>query len=265
MLKINFKHPEYFIQDVFLYTNFKSLINYICTMSKNFLFYILCCFVGSSFAQEETANDTTSVDLNYREDQFYISVTYNLLNNKPTDVSQSGFSSGFHFGFIRDMPLNEKRDFAIGLGLGLSSNSYNQNMLIAKDNTNQFTYTVIDKSVDAFKKNKFTTYLVEMPLEFRWRKSTPTDYTFWRVYTGFKVGYVIHSSSKYKGDLGSVKTSAIDDIEKLQYGLTLSAGYSTWNFHVYYGLNPIFKNSAIIDGKTIDTSNIKIGLMFYIL
>lgn len=231
-------------------------------MNKGVLFIFLLLITTSCFAQEVEAVDSIKLDTRYREDQFYASVTYNLLNNKPSGMSQSGFSSGFHLGFIRDMPINEKRNLAIGLGLGLSSNSYNQNILISKDDSNELNYSVIEGT---FSKNKFTTYLVEAPLEFRWRTSTPSDYTFWRVYAGVKFGYVFANSSKYKGDLGTIKNAAIDDIEKLRYGLTLSAGYSTWNFHVYYGLNPIFKNSATLNGESIDTSSIKIGLMFYIL
>ncbi len=231
-------------------------------MNKNVLFIFLLLITLSCFSQEEKVVDYTKIDTRYREDQFYVSVTYNLLNNKPSGMSQSGFSSGFHLGFIRDMPINDKRNLAIGIGLGLSSNSYNQNMLIEKDDSNNLNYSPIE---GAFSKNKFTTYVVEAPLEFRWRTSTAADYTFWRVYTGVKFGYVVANSSKYKGDLGTIKSTAIDDIEKLRYGLTLSLGYSTWNFHVYYGLNPIFKNSAKLNGESIDTSSIKIGLMFYIL
>ena len=102
----------------------------------------------------------------YRENQFYISVTYNLLNEKPSDVSQSGFSTGFHFGFIRDMPINEKRTVALGIGLGLSTNSYNQNIGITETN-NQTLFNIIDESQINVSKNKFTTYLLEVPFEFR--------------------------------------------------------------------------------------------------
>ena len=70
------------------------------------------------------------VDSLYREDQFYAGVTYNLLGKMPSGVSQNGFSSGFHLGFIRDMPINEKRNIAFGLGVGYSTNSFNQNILI---------------------------------------------------------------------------------------------------------------------------------------
>ncbi|MCK8481028.1 porin family protein [Psychroserpens algicola] len=205
------------------------------------------------------------VDDKYREDQFYVSITYNLLGNKPDGVSQSGFSSGFHFGFIRDMPINDKRNIAIGLGLGLSTNSYNQTLLISKFN-NDFAYSVIDGDV-SFSKNKFTTYLLEVPLEFRWRTSTPTDYNFWRIYGGIKFGYIVYNSSKFNGSADTIKLSNIDDFNDFQYGLTLSAGYSNVNFHLYYALNSIFSNEAKLEssGSSIDMNTVKIGLIFYIL
>ena len=199
----------------------------------------------------------------YREDQFYASVTYNLLNNKPNKVSQNGFSSGFHFGFIRDMPINKTRNVAIGLGLGLSTNSYNQNILIS-ESSNEILYNIADSAINVTR-NKFSTYLVELPLEMRWRTSTPTEYNFWRIYTGFKLGYLLYSSTKLKSDSGNSSLYNIDDFNKLQYGLTLSVGYGTWNFYAYYGLNSIFNANAKLDGQSIDMTSFKIGLMFYIL
>lgn len=225
---------------------------------------LICFFLVAITGVAQQTIDSTNVDLRYREDQFYIGVTYNLIGDKPNGVSQSGFSSGFHFGFIRDMPINEKRNVAFGLGLGLSSNSYNQNMLI-ESRMDGYDYSIIDETEVSIKKNKFTTYLIEAPLEFRWRTSTAKDYKFWRIYTGVKLGYVFYSSSKYRGSLGTIKNNNISDINTLQYGLTFSAGYSTWNFHVYYGLNPIFKDTALINGAFVEMNSIKIGLMFYIL
>jgi len=231
-------------------------------MKFNFLLFI---FFISYFGFSQNSNsDKTELYKNYREDQFYASVTYNLLNIKPSDVSQSGFSSGFHFGFIRDMPINDNRDFAFGLGMGISANSYNHNLRIEKSN-NDFLYSIIDESEFNVSKNKFTTYLVEVPFEIRWRTSTPTEFNFWRIYTGFKVGYLFYNSTKYKSDAGSDNLSNIDNFNKFQYGLTLSAGYGTWNFHVYYGLNSIFDNNAELNGEAIDMKSLKVGLMFYIL
>ncbi|MDT0557779.1 porin family protein [Ichthyenterobacterium sp. W332] len=205
----------------------------------------------------------TSLDNQYREDQFYFSATYNLLNNKPNDIAQRGFSTGFHLGFIRDFPINKKRTWALGLGLGLSSNSYNNNMLIS-ETINGFQYNTIDETTDSFTKNKFTTYLVEVPFEIRWRSSDAESFKFWRIYSGFKLGYLLHGTSKFRGSLGDIDTSN-PNFERLQYGLTLSVGYSTFNLHLYYGLNPIFDNMATLNNEPLDLSTIKIGLITYIL
>ncbi|MCK7589743.1 PorT family protein [Subsaxibacter sp. CAU 1640] len=239
----------------------KQLCVFIC---------VLCGFL-QGFSQVErdtiqTQNDSiTIVDNNYREDQFYFSLTYNLLNKAPNGLSQRGFSAGFHFGFIRDMPINERRNRAIGVGVGLSSNSYNQNMLIAEQPDGEFNYSIIDEDSISFNKNKFTTYLVEVPLEIRWRTSTATEYQFWRIYTGVKFGYVLLNSSKFDGSIGKIKNSNIDDVVRFRYGLTFSAGYSTWNAHIYYGLNSLFDKPGTINGEALNMTSIKVGLIFYIL
>ncbi|XMO88235.1 porin family protein [Algibacter sp. AS12] len=222
---------------------------------------LFICTVTFSFAQESTEKEVDSL---YKEDQFYAGVTYNLLGQIPDGLSQSGFSLGFHLGFIKDMPINAKRNVAIGIGLGYSANSFNQNLLIGDDGLGGFEYSVLEDS-DTYTKNKFSTHLIEMPIEFRWRTSTPIEYNFWRIYTGFKVGYVFSNTTKHLGDTEDFKYNNIDDFNALQYGFTLSAGYSTWNFYLYYALNPIFTNDAKIGGEAIDTNAVKIGLMFYIL
>ena len=236
---------------------------------KHLLSFILFLCVAQIITAQDTpittVIDTTVADSKYREDQFYIAVTYDLLINKPTGLSQSGFSSGFHFGFIRDFPINKKRDLALGIGLGFSTNSYNQNLLILEENSGDFNYSIIDNNEVTFTKNKFSTYLLEVPFELRWRKSTPSEYRFWRIYTGIKLGYVIANSAKFNGSLGNTKYANIKEFNDFQYGLTFGAGYGTWNFHLYYGLNPIFDSNANIANKRIDLKTVKIGLIFYIL
>lgn len=222
------------------------------------LFFLLA---APCFAQEEFAKVGDSL---YKEDHFYAGVTYNLLGNRPKGLSQSGFSLGFHLGYIKDMPINKKRNVAIGIGMGYSTNSYNQNLLINRDGSGNFVYNILEDA-GTYSKNKFSAHLVEVPIEFRWRTSTPAKYDFWRIYTGFKFGYTIINTSKYQGDLGRIKHRGNSAFNKLQYGLTLSAGYNTWNIHVYYGLNPILSEDIQLEGENIDFNAIKIGLLFYIL
>lgn len=216
------------------------------------------------FSQSPSTQDKDLLDNKYREDQFYISVTYNVLRNKPIDLTQNGFSTGFSFGFIRDMPINERRNVAIGLGLGLSANSYNQNLVI-ENAESAYSYSLISDIDGDVSKNKFSTYVLELPLEFRWRTSTSEIYNFWRIYTGFKIGYILYDQSKLRSDTKNLKISNNADFNALQYGITLSAGYNTWNFHFFYRLNSLFKDTAILNNEPIELSELRIGLIFYIL
>jgi hypothetical protein len=229
---------------------------------RKYIVLIGFIFFGCLSAQEDNA---VRVDSLYKEDQFYAGVTYNLLGKKPTNLKQNGFSLGFHAGFIKDMPINKDRNIAIGIGLGYSVNSFNHNLLIVKDDLGNIDYSIIDKSTISFSKNKFSQHLIELPLEYRWRTSSPTNYNFWRVYAGFKIGYVLSNATKFKGSLGELKHHNIEDFNKFQYGLTVSMGYNTWNLYLYYALNPIFSNTADLNGDSLDMNAVKIGLMFYVL
>lgn len=216
----------------------------------------------TGFAQEEVAQDTI-LDDKYREDQFYIGFTYNILQNRPSGISQNNLSNGLHIGVIRDFPINKKRNKAIGIGLGYSYNSYFHN-LKAVETGNGIAYEAIGNDV-SFKRNKYRTHELELPVEFRWRTSTAETYKFWRIYAGFKVGYIFSGISKFISDTEKLKFQN-DDLKRFQYGLTLSAGYNTWNFHLYYGLNKLFKDDTFtVNGEQFQINTIKVGLMFYIL
>lgn len=234
-------------------------------MKRFFLFIFLFSLTAigwaqSDFSVEERLND--SIDTKYKEDQFYFGVTYNVLGNIPDGVSQNGFSSGFHLGFIKDMPINKERNWAIGLGLGISTNSINQNLRIIEAN-NAYSYEILANG--SYSKNKFSQQLIEVPFEIRWRSSTPSSYSFWRVYTGFKLGYLLSSSSRYKDPDGEIKLTQISSFNKLQYGLTLGVGYDSWNAYLHYNINPIFDDTVKVEGNNIEMNLIKIGIMFYIL
>jgi len=153
-----------------------------------FLALLLNSFV-TVFAQPNT---NTELDSLYREDQIYFGITYNALKNLPNGVSQNSFSTGFHFGVIRDFPINKRRNVAIGLGFGYSFNIFNQNIKISSSTPT--TYTILE-GID-YSKNNFSQHLLEVPLEFRWRTSNSETYKFWRIYTGIKFGYAIASKSK---------------------------------------------------------------------
>ena len=221
-----------------------------------FIFYLN--FLFTLAAQTGLVPESDSL---YREDQFYVSVTYNSLINMPINVSQNSFSPGLHLGFVRDFPLNKRRNIALALGLGYSYNSYNQNIRISESNPS--IYTIIDNS--NYSKNSFSQHFLELPFEFRWRTSSTESYKFWRIYTGFKLGYIVGSKSVFEDGSESINIKNLTDLNRLQYGITMSIGYNTWNGFIYYGLNPVFNEVSTTDFQPINISTLKIGLIFYIL
>lgn len=223
------------------------------------LFCCVLCLSGQNTSEEQDV----LVDANYKEDQFYIGISYNLLSNKPSDLSQSGFSIGAQLGRIFDIPLNEKRNFGFGVGAGYALNFINHNLAIVEDGANATSYNILN--TDDFSRNRLSFHVVEAPIEIRWRTSNATSYKFWRIYAGVKFGYVIASNSKLKTDSGTFKVRGISDLNKFQYGLTLSAGYDTWNAQVYYGLNDLFNGVTTDTGVDINMRLVKIGLIFYLL
>ncbi|OEY72062.1 porin family protein [Salegentibacter salarius] len=203
------------------------------------------------------------IDSLYREDQFYVGLTFNLISNKPDAISQSGFSGGLHAGFTRDFPLNKRRNIAIAVGLGWSLNSYSQNLFIGEDEAGESIFRELTNDID-YSTNRFSTQLIEAPLEFRWRTSTAETYKFWRIYTGLRFGYIYHFKSNFVQPGNQVVQTEVPELDRFRMGATFTFGFNTFNFHLYYSLNSLFPD-AQLNGETIDVSVFRAGLMFYIL
>jgi hypothetical protein len=224
-----------------------------------FFFFLFLLQCQSILAQQDTI-PAVKIDSLYREDHFYLGVTYNSLQNKPDGVSQKSFSPGFSFGYLRDIPLNKNRTFAIAPGIGFAYLGYKKN-LVAEDINDAIVYDV----ESSFKTNVFSQYFIEAPIEFRWRTSTPESHRFFRIYTGFKVGYLLYDTAKFEIDGQSKRITNNKDLTQFTYGTYMAIGYNTINFYIYYGLNPIFKSNAKLNDETIALKTLNIGLQFYIL
>ena len=232
-------------------------------------FLFSCLFIlsfFSVFSQEETKpkiEPIVKIDSLYREDQFYFSITYNLLTQIPEGLKQNKFSAGLSMGFLRDMPVNKKRTVAIATGLGLSYQNYFQNLTISKLPDGGLAYAVSD--YNDITSNRYRQYLVDLPIEFRWRNSTYESYRFWRIYGGFKISYVFSNKSVLDNGEEKHVVKNNPNINKVQYGVYLAAGYNTWNVYLNYGLNPLFKDVITTSGQKIDVRTLNAGLIFYIL
>jgi len=228
-------------------------------MRKVLCLVVMICYSFPVCGQQEEKKE----DLKYLEDQFYMGFTYNFLLDKPAAIRQQNLSYGLQLGFIRDLPINQRRTLALGIGVGYGVNSYDSNLLVTKQD-NSLEYSILPEDLDV-KRNKLETHLLEVPLEFRWRNSSPTEYKFWRFYAGMKLGYVFSGRSKQVSN--SDKESFTNtDIERFQYGLMANIGYNTFNIHIYYALNNLFKDGRTLNtGEDLTFTPLRVGLIFYIL
>lgn len=202
--------------------------------------------------------DSLNIGDRYLEDQLYLKVSYNVLNNQPENVKSSSFSYGISLGYIRDFPIVKSGKLAFGIGLGYGYDSFSQGIDI-KETNGSYSLTPA-----ASNNRKMRIHTLELPIEFRIRTSEPNKYSFWRVYAGLKLGYNLSSRFDYYNMNGEQSYGRLDLMNNFQSGLTLSAGYGSFNFYIYYGLTPVFKN-AMIDNLKVNTRVLKLGLSFYLL
>lgn len=222
-----------------------------------YLFFVIFCLNFSVlFSQEKEYR--LPVDSLFREDQFYVSVSYNLLRNSPTGYSQYSFSSGITLGFLRDIPFSKDRKWSVGAGLGYSYSDIKHNLKVVPLEQNEYS---IDNSYD---RSKLRLHYVELPLEIRWRNATYESHKFWRVYTGFKLSYLFSNTSIFDSKTMNFDLRNNKDLSKVLYGPYLSVGYNTVNLYAYYGLNSHFNNARIGDEK-LELNSFNVGFIFYIL
>ena len=211
----------------------------------------LILFLGSLVRAQ---NDSTFVDDKYLEDQIYLNLTYISLLNTPPPVSQSGFSFGLGGGFIKDIPLNARRNVALAAGLGYGFNNYYFNIRFNQGTEEEPETVVLN--------NKFMLHMLELPIELRFRTSTAKNYRFWRFYPGFKISYVFGENLSL-GRNEDFDSGDVVENEKLLYGLTFSGGFNKWNIHVYYGLNDLLTNKPDNEYQ-FGINDFRIGLVFYV-
>ncbi|WP_026724480.1 porin family protein [Flavobacterium sasangense] len=208
-------------------------------------------FISFVYSQKETE---TIADSLFREDQFYVSISYNILQKTPDNFNQYSFSTGLSAGFLRDFPISENRHWAIAPGIGYSFNDLKQNIDFSSISNGSETEIV---------KSRILLHYIDLPLEIRWRNATPDSHKFWRIYGGFMASYLINGKFKYEGSFGSGTENINDLLNKIQYATYLTFGFNTWNAYIHYGLNPFFDKDKTTTENNVTT--LKIGLMFYIL
>ena len=215
-----------------------------------FILVFFCSFLRS----QET-------DSSYKEDQFYVSASYVDVKNEIPQFKQFGFSRSFQLGYLRDLSLTPSGQRALGIGLGYGLDYIISNLNV--ENTLDASQFILTSRSILSAKHRYSRHFISLPIELRWRTSTPEAHDFWRIYGGYKLNY--HFLDRIDPFYGRPKNIK-NNIDPWQHSLTLSMGYNTWNLYFEYGLNSFFTEDTMSQqGETLDLRALKIGLIFYLL
>lgn len=205
--------------------------------------------------------NSTDIDSLYLEDQFYLVTQIGVISSQTEPVINQNLSYGFRAGFIKDIPLNSSRTFGIGWGIGFFTNALYTNLVATKNTDDVIVYSTEDLD---FKRSKIGSFGLEMPIELRFRNSTPSSYRFWRFYPGILLRFSPYSFSKVVRNSNDLRFLN-NDLRHFMVSGGLSLGFNTFNLSLYYDLNDIFKEGKVLNSEPLIGRRLEIGLVFYIL
>ncbi|MCB9032358.1 MAG: PorT family protein [Chitinophagales bacterium] len=228
-------------------------------MYKYLLSIVFVVLVSFSFAQETVETETTKgispevkEKVNKAKDRILLEFTLNQLTNKPKDFKLSALSRGFNAYFLYDVVLG-KSQFSIAPGAGIGTENYyhKKNGIAWSSNTQLYdsitSFPRLNDSINV-KKSKLGLTYFDIPIEFRYRSKPNKKGASWKVAAGFKVGFLLGSKWKYKGEdlntgTGEVKFKEfkVDNMNKIRYGTYLRFGYGLINVFANYSISSLFE------------------------
>ena len=168
------------------------------------------------------------------------------------------------FGFLDKKKKNPHFSIAPGIGVG-SENYYFKSFGMKWRNDSVTSFYRLGDTISS-KNSKLNMTYIDIPIEFRFR-STPNKKTgmSWKLAVGFKVGFLVGSKWKYKGEELSnsninvkLKDIGVANMSKFRYGPMIRGGYGPASLFCYYSLGSAFtagkgpKMNPIVFGISIN-------------
>ena len=195
---------------------------------------------------EEIKQDLSKLD---SRDRLIFEVAYNGWLNKPDSLTTRWYNRGFNAYLMYDVALYDD-NISIAPGVGISSsNVYSRSKLMFGDTVNYFVPINLDTI--SVSRNKISTTFIDVPIELRFRSNPNKLNQRFKVALGVRIGYMIDSHIKYKGqplEAGDSRTEVfykdkrIPDINKFRYGMSLRVGYGNFNVFGFYGISTLFQS-----------------------
>jgi len=224
-------------------------------MKKITIIFILTISMLSSYSQEITESTRKNFST-------VIDVFTDIYSNEPKGIETRTINQGMNFSGLYDYRFG-KSNISAAIGIGLGAHNFYSNALPVVDSNGNSQLVRIKTLYPGteYKKNKISYTYFDVPIELRLR--TKDEF---RAAIGFKLGWLIDSHTKYKGDdyifettdeLG-VKFRDVKNIETFRYGVTARAGWKFINVMGFFSLTDIFKKDK---GPDVYPISVGISLM----
>ena len=214
------------------------------------LFFVFIVFSTNCSAQGlfKYFNWTAYSDGAERIDHLVLDLNVDRFQQMPHNIKQGYFNIGVDVYMFHDHPINKKGTLAWAVGAGFSGMNIHHNARIAYSadmDGNIMTEWMPYADNFEFKKNKINLNYVEVPFELRIRsmKESVEDrkVTNFRLYLGFKAGYLVNSHTKFRDSESKIKVYNIKNLLQYRYGPTVRIGFKKIAFHGFYSLTSIFE------------------------
>jgi len=225
--------------------------------------FILFLFTSSIYGQGlfEFFKLTADDDDPEKFDRIVVDINFNHWLKAPPGVDQKLYSVGGSFYWYKDIPLGEKSNVAFAYGIGFDYHSvYSNGAFVYDVDTDGNTFTNLQPFTlpPGLTINKVTFKYVEIPVEFRLRtmkrsREERMGFNF-KLYLGFKGGYLMGNNTKYRDSENKVKVYRMENTLPYRYGPTVRIGFNKIAFNAFYSLTPIFES-----GKGVELIPFSIG------
>ena len=181
----------------------------------------------------------------------------------PDQIDPRTINQGVNFLGLYDYRFG-KSNFSFAFGAGIGSHNFYSNGMVVEDTAGNSQLLPFGDLYPgkSYKRNKISFTYVDIPLEFRLRTKKEI-----RAALGFKLGFLIDSHTKYKGDdfLDTenpgelfIKMKDVPNIENFRYGVTARFGWKFINLTGFYSLTGLFKKDQ---GPELYPISVGISLM----
>lgn len=236
---------------------------------------VLICLVFYVSAQAQVITDTVAliqplppkakvnVINKTAADHFMLQLADNFWAGAPDSIKNrlKGLNRSANVYLMLNKPFRGNDKLAIGIGLGIgTSNMYFEKTNIDIAGTTPTLVFMNADSSNRYKKYKFSTAYLEIPLELRYSSKPDQPNKSVKIAIGLKGGTLLNAKIKGK-NLENKNGTLLNDLtekvasksymNKTRVAATARVGYGIFSLFGSYNLTPVFKNNVTADIKLL--------------